>query len=33
VVGLGYVEGVFKRGVVLEGRFVVHAPSVVPFPG
>lgn len=31
MVGLGEVEGVFKSGVV--ESFVIHATSVVPFPG
>ena len=33
VIGLGYVQGVFEGGFVLKSRFVVHATSVVPFPG
>jgi hypothetical protein len=33
VVRLGHVQGVFEGGVVLKTRFVVHATSVVPFPG
>jgi hypothetical protein len=33
VVGLRKVQGVFERGFVLEGCFVIHAPSVVWFPG
>lgn len=33
VVRLGHVQGVFEGGVVLKSRFVVHATSVVPFPG
>lgn len=33
MVGFGYVQGVFEGGLVLKSRFVVHATSVVPFPG
>jgi hypothetical protein len=33
MVCLGDVQGVFEGGVVLKCRFVVHATSVVPFPG
>jgi len=33
MVCLGHVQGVFEGGVVLKCRFVVHATSVVPFPG
>jgi len=33
VVGLGHVECVFEGGFVLKRRFVVHATSLVRFPG
>ena len=33
MVGLGHVQCVLESGFVLKGRFVVHATSVVPFPG
>jgi hypothetical protein len=33
MVCLGHVQGMFEGGLVLKCRFVVHATSVVPFPG
>ena len=33
MVGLGHVKCVFKGGFVLKRRFVVHATSLVRFPG
>lgn len=33
VVCLCHVQGMLKRGLVLKGCVVVHATSLVPFPG
>ncbi len=33
VIGLCYVQGVFKRGFMFQRRFVFHDPILVRFPG